>query len=428
MPSVPKYCFAIKKRKKRLESCSRTKFNTAKESSRWATSHRLRGETPFEAANFALAAYDTLNVWKVTEFRLAATETPPIKEQARLVGSTFSLRVIAGAIILLFAYYAQGVVITLVLSILLAYCLDPVVEYLERWHIPRTIGSMIMVLLLCAVIGAVGYGLWTRVSDFAESWPKYSGAWRQTAASVEKKISGIERGVSGANPVPANQVVQNDPPRDSGIVRNLILRSIGSLYALFLEVTFVPFLVFFMLAGKREAWHGTLQLFPASRRTQVKEMLEDLRVVLRDYVLWMTVVTMMVITFSSLFFWVLGLEYPILTGIVSGVLNMVPYIGAVLAWLPAFMLAVTKWQTIGWFLLIAGVLTSIHVFALNLIAPQLVGRRLRLNAVAITVSLLFWGWVWGGMGLLLAIPITATLRVVCDHTESWKPIGRWLSA
>jgi len=151
-------------------------------------------------------------------------------------------------------------------------------------------------------------------------------------------------------------------------------------------------------------------------------------VVLRDYVLWMTVVTMMVIAFSSLFFWVLGLEYPILTGIVSGVLNMVPYIGAVLAWLPAFMLALTKWQSISWFLLIAGVLTGIHVFALNLIAPQLVGRRLRLNAVAITVSLLFWGWVWGGMGLLLAIPITATLRVVCDHNESWKPIGRWLSA
>jgi predicted PurR-regulated permease PerM len=213
-----------------------------------------------------------------------------------------------------------------------------------------------------------------------------------------------------------------------GVVRTLILRSIGSLYALFLEVTFVPFLVFFMLAGKREAWHGTLQLFAASRRTQVKEMLEDLRIVLRDYVLWMTVVTVMVIAFSSLFFWVIGLEYPILTGIVSGVLNMVPYIGAVLAWIPAFMLALTKWQTIGWFALIAGVLTGIHVFALNLIAPQLVGRRLRLNAVAITVSLLFWGWVWGGMGLLLAIPITATLRVVCDHTESGKPIGRWLSA
>jgi predicted PurR-regulated permease PerM len=107
---------------------------------------------------------------------------------------------------------------------------------------------------------------------------------------------------------------------------------------------------------------------------------------------------------------------------------MVPYIGAVMAWLPAFLIALAKWKTIGSFVLIAGGLTAIHVLALNFVAPQLVGRRVRLNAVAITISLLFWGWVWGGMGLLLAIPITATLRVICDHTDSWRPIGRWLSA
>jgi predicted PurR-regulated permease PerM len=362
---------------------------------------------------------------------LPSTEAPreshEVKEYVRVSGATFSLRVLAGAIILLFAYYAQGVVITLVLSILLAYCLDPLVEFMERWRIPRTVGSMIIVLVLCAVLGAVVYGLWTRTSDFAESWPKYSGAWRQTIASVEARFGGID----GRSAPPAAGAAAASPelsPRDSDLLRNLVVRAIGSLYALFLEITFVPFLVFFMLAGKREAWHGTLQLFPVSRRTRVKETLDDLRVVLRDYVLWMTVVTVMVISFSSLFFWSIGLEYPVLTGIVSGIFNMVPYIGAVLAWLPPFMLALSKWQTIGWFALIAGVLTLIHIFALNLIAPQLVGRRLRLNAVAITVSLLFWGWVWGGMGLLLAIPITATLRVVCDHTDSLKPIGRWLSA
>jgi len=353
----------------------------------------------------------------------APGETTAAKEYIRVAGSPFSSRVIAAAIILLFAYYAQGVVITLVLSILLAYCLDPLVEFLERWRMPRTVGAMIIVLLMCAVLAAVTYSMWTRISDFSENWPKYSGVWRHTAESIEAKV--FPGTPVGAGPAaPAAGLSQ----RDSELVRSLAFRGIGSLYAIFLEVTFVPFLVFFMLAGKREVWHGTLQLFPASRRTQVKETLEDLRIVLRDYVLWMLVVTAMVVALSSLFFWVLGLDYPVLTGIVSGVLNMVPYIGSVLAWLPAFMLALSKWQTIGWFVLIAGVLTSIHFFALNLIAPQLVGRRLRLNAVAITVSLLFWGWVWGGMGLLLAIPITATLRVVCDHIDSLKPIGRWLSA
>ena len=337
------------------------------------------------------------------------------------------MRVIAAAIILLFFYYAAGVVITLLLSILLAYFLDPAVEFLEKLRLPRTVGAMIMVLILISVLVAVGYALWSRTSDFAANWPKYSSVLRQAAAAVEGKIKGIEGHVSEIAPAQGSLPAAN-ANIDPGIVRTLILRGMGSLYALFLEVTFLPFLVFFMLAGKRELWHGTLQLFPVSRRTQVKETLEDLRDVLRDYLAGMTLVTLVVIAVSSLFFWVMGLDYPILTGIVSGLLNMVPYIGAVLAWLPAFIIALAKWKTIGQFVLIAATLTTIHVLALNLVAPQLVGRRVRLNAVAITISLLFWGWVWGGMGLVLAIPITATLRVICDHTESWKPIGRWISA
>jgi predicted PurR-regulated permease PerM len=356
---------------------------------------------------------------------VSATQTPP--SIVRFTISNFSMGVIAAAIILLFFYYAAGVVITLLLSILLAYFLDPAVEFLEKMSLPRTLGAMIMVLILIAVLGAVGYGLWTRTSDFAENWPKYSAVLRQAAGAVEAKIRGIEGQVSQIAPEQGTPSMST-PAMDSSVVRNLILRGIGSLYALLLEATFMPFLVFFMLAGKRELWHGTLQLFPASRRTQVKETLEDLRDVLRDYLAGMSIVTLLVIAVSSLFFWMLGMDYPVLTGIASSLLNMVPYIGAVLAWLPAFLIALAKWKTATPFILIAGGLTAIHVLALNLVAPQLVGRRVRLNAVAITIALLFWGWVWGGMGLLLAIPITATLRVICDHTESWKPIGRWLSA
>jgi len=362
--------------------------------------------------------------WGRNGVYVPATDSPSV---VRISGSTFSLRVLAAAIILLFCYYAQGVVITLLLSILLAYFLDPAVELLERVHVPRTIGAMTMVLILIAVLGAVGYGLGERTADFAANWPKYGGLLREAASTVEGKISGLEGRVTDLGPEAGNAARAEVRP-EPGILRSLILRGIGSLYALFLEITFVPFLVFFMLAGKREVWHGTLQLFPVSKRTQVKETLEDMREVLRDYLAGMTLVTLIVITASSLFFWLMGMDYPVLTGIASGLLNMVPYIGAVMAWLPAFLIALAKWKTIGSFVLIAGGLTAIHVLALNFVAPQLVGRRVRLNAVAITISLLFWGWVWGGMGLLLAIPITATLRVICDHTDSWRPIGRWLSA
>ena len=356
---------------------------------------------------------------------MSTAETPPTI--LRISGASFSLRIVAAAIILLFFYYAAGVVITVLLSVLIAYFLDPAVEFLERLRIPRTIGSLIMVLIMVAVIIAVGYGLWLRTSDFAADWPKYRTILRDATWSVQRKISGLEGSVSELT-TPTGAPKPGASIADSGSIHTLFIRSIGSLYALVLEGTFVPFLVFFMLAGKRDVWHGTLQLFPIGQRTQVKETLEDLRDVLRDYLVGMSVVSLVVIACTSIFFLALGLDYPVLAGIVSGLFNMVPYLGAVLAWLPAFVLAIVKWKAVSHFALIAVVLTGIHVVAQNLIAPQLVGRQVRLNAVAITIALLFWGWVWGGMGLILAIPITAALRVICDHTESWKSVARWLSA
>src|SRR5256885_2540583 len=188
--------------------------------------------------------------------------------------------------------------------------------------------------------------MWMRTSDFADNWPKYEAVIKKAATAVEGKISRIEGQVSEIGPAPTPGVTRVTTA-DSGWVHTMILRSIGSLYALILEVTFVPFLVFFMLAGKREVWHGTLPLFPASRRTQVQETLDDMREVLRDYLAGMIVLTLLVVAMSSVFFWALGLEYPVLTGAVSGILNMVPYIGAGLAWLAAVVVGLGELPTLG---------------------------------------------------------------------------------
>jgi predicted PurR-regulated permease PerM len=74
------------------------------------------------------------------------------------------------------------------------------------------------------------------------------------------------------------------------------------------------------------------------------------------------------------------------------------------------------------------VLSGLHILALNVLIPAIVGRRVHLNALAVTIALLFWGWIWGAMGLILAIPITATVKVICDHVPAWRPAGRWLGA
>jgi predicted PurR-regulated permease PerM len=363
---------------------------------------------------------------------LSATELRPGPgPNPRISISNVSLKLLAVALVLVFLYFAASVLITLLLAILIAYFLDPIVEFLERMRMPRTLASMITVLFLIGVLGAVGYGLYSRTSDFAANWPKYSGTLKKAVNSVETKLNGFERQVSEGE-APSQPSQQKGPSKTvagaENALRAAVVHIIGSLSGLVLEVTFVPFLVFFMLAEKQEVWHSTLQLFPVSRRTSVKETLEDLRDVLRDYLVGMSLMTLIVMAASSVFFWVMELDYPILTGIVSGLLNMVPYFGAVLSWFPPFLIALAKLHSAASYALIAGVLMAIHILANNLLAPALVGKKVRLNALSITIALLFWGWIWGGMGLLLAIPLTAALRVICDHTQSWKPIGRWLSA
>lgn len=149
--------------------------------------------------------------------------------------------------------------------------------------------------------------------------------------------------------------------------------------------------------------------------------------VLRSYVVGTALVGLILVIASWLFFWVLGLDFPFLLGLLSGLLNLIPYLGVVLSWVPPVLIGIKQFHTPGPFIGIFGVLTFLHFVANNLLVPALVGWRVRLNALALTVSLLFFGFLWGAMGLLLAIPVTAVIKVICDHIEDLQPIGRWLS-
>ncbi len=336
-----------------------------------------------------------------------------------------SVRIIAAGIVIAFAYWAASVVITLLLSVLLAYFLDPLVEGLERIRVHRIIGSLLAVLIMIALLSVLGWVTWDRLSSFAEDWPKYQGVLRDAVAGIRDRIEAFERRVSEIAPQrPGGRTIVQLEDRPSSI----LMRGLGSLYVFLLAVSFVPFLVYFMLVYKHRLWHATMQLFPATERTRVKHALDDVNAMLRSFVIGNVLVAVILGVVTSLFFWLLGLDYPVLTGIASGVLNLVPYLGVVLAWLPPLVVGLAQLQSWVMFFTLVGVLSFFHLIAINVLVPALVGRKVHLNALAATIALLFWGWLWGGLGLVLAIPITATAKVICDHVEPWRPIGRWLGA
>ncbi len=340
---------------------------------------------------------------------------------------TASARIIAAAIVIAFCYWASMVLVTIFAAVLLAYFLDPVVNWLERIRIPRALGSLLVVLLTLALLAVMGWTLMERADQFGQDWPKYRQPLRAASAAVESRMENFEKHVSEIEPTakPGEQIVA---VAESHPVRDAVVGRLGSLSEFLLAATFVPFLVFFMLAAKRQVWHATMQLFPANKRTEVRDTLVDVTQVLRSYLMGTALVGLVLVVASWLFFWALGLDFPFLTGLVSGICNLIPYLGVVLSWIPPLLIGLKQYHTVGPFVGIFTMLTLFHIVTANLLIPALVGWRVRLNAVALTVALLFWGWIWGPMGLILAIPVTAVLKVICDHVESLQPIGRWLGA
>jgi predicted PurR-regulated permease PerM len=342
--------------------------------------------------------------------------------------STLAQRIIAIGVIFAFLYWASSIVMTLMLAVLLAYFLDAGVVLLERIRIPRALGALFVLLVAMAALGAVGYLLVNRAQNFASAWPRYSAVLRRAAASVDRKIASIERDLSISAPqqppeqqpsVSANEVQQ---------IRGWLLHGIGSITSGLLLWAFLPFLIFFMLAAKPRLWRATIDLFPDSSRAEVRSALDDINIVLRSYVAGSSLVAAILGGTCWIFFAILHLDYAFLAALVSGLVNMIPYIGLILSWIPPFLIGLDTWHSVGPFLIVAGVLSALHIIAANVLMPAIVGRSVHLNPLAVTISLLFWGWLWGAFGLILAIPITATFKVICDHVPDWQSFGGWLGA
>jgi len=276
------------------------------------------------------------------------------------------------------------------------------------------------------VFAGLGFLVAARGNQFLSDWPRYSASLRHFTTAFDRQLTTVEKQVEAISPAQEKgrslQRLDEPPP-----VRAWLLQGVGSLYSILIVATFVPFLVFFMLATKRRIWKATIELFPEQHQPRVRGALSQVSSMLRSFVAGNALVALILMVASGLFFLAIHLEYPFLAGCVSGLLNLVPYLGAVLAWIPPFLIGLGQWNTFGPYLGTAAMLTVLHLVGLNILMPAIVGRRVQLNALAVTVSLLFWGWLWGGIGLILAIPITASVKAICDHAEGWEPVGRWLA-
>jgi predicted PurR-regulated permease PerM len=196
-------------------------------------------------------------------------------------------------------------------------------------------------------------------------------------------------------------------------------------YGTLLMASFVPFLVYFLLSWRDHLRSRYLFLFQDEHRRAASEAWSGVGDMVRAYVIGNFLLGILLSIASSLLFVSIRLPYWPVVAPVSGFLSLVPYIGLPLAMIPPLVAALPS-GTPGTFLFVVVSVAMLHLLALNLLYPKFVGARVHLNPLVVTVALMFWGMLWGGIGLVLAIPITAGVKAVCDHVSTLQPYGRLL--
>jgi predicted PurR-regulated permease PerM len=343
--------------------------------------------------------------------------------------STQSQRIIAIAIIFTCLYFASSLVISLIFSIFIASILEPGVHWMERFRLPRWMGALIMVMATLAVMYLVMYIIYDRTLALAADLPKYTERLKQIIAHVQLTFRSFR--LSAANLMPTNQGIG---PTNTFQVQQqepwlqFLIRGLGSAYGFLTAALFVPILVFFMLTSKHQMWLATMNLFPRERRHAAEDVINGITKMIREYVLGNLLVALISAMVICPIFYVIHLPYWLIMGMLAALLSMVPYLGVAFGVLPPLLVALVHpdYDSATPFIIIVVTVVLMHFVAINILTPKLVGRAVNLNPLSVTVSMMFWGWLWGGVGLVLAVPITAAVKAVCDNVESMRPYGAWL--
>jgi len=345
--------------------------------------------------------------------------------------------------VVLFLRYAGAVFVPIVLAVLLSYALEPLVARIVRWHVPRPLAAIFVIMATLTGFGFGAYALRPNFFAIVESAPettrrlrtiiqRFDGAGNSdTLDRIKEAASEIEKTAEvTAGPTPAKAGVtrvQVEPPRFR--ISDYLLPGSRGVAALAGEVTVVLFLIYFLLASgdlyKRKLVRLIGENFTQKRIT-VEALLEVDRQIERFLAvqIWMSI---FVGVATGLALGLFGVEHAVIWGTAAGILNFIPYFGAVIAAAGIGIIAVVQFGTFTAGVEVAGIVLLIRVIEGGLLTPIMMGKVAGINGVALFVSLLFWGWLWGLIGTLVAVPIMMIVKTVCERIDGLQGVSELLS-
>ncbi len=344
-----------------------------------------------------------------------------------------SFLAVAAAVFLL--RYMQEVFIPLALGGLLFYALDGPVDWLERRRVPRALGGALVLLLFVTGVGGLAYGLQGQIMAVADGLPEGARKIRETIRGSQAAPNGALDKVDQA----ARELQEEEKPQEEDVVRvqveeepfsiNDYLWSGSMSAAMFVnQMVMILFLTYFMLLSDDLFKRKLVEVAgPTLTKKKVTvQILDEIADQIQRFMIVQLVTSAIVAVTTGLALWALGLRQAALWGLVAGIFNSIPYYGPVLVTGALAVVAFLQFGTLGMVGAVAGVALLITTLEGMLLTPTWMGKVAQINRVSMFAGLLFWTWLWGVWGLLLAVPMMMAIKAVCDRVEDLEPVGRFL--
>ena len=325
-------------------------------------------------------------------------------------------------------YYAQNLLLPIVVAFLSALVLSPIVRTLKRSGIHESISAFLLVVLFAGVFGLTVYSLSGPISQWIEEAPRIGQELRTKLKTLRRpmeQIDAAQKQLEDATQGTTDPRIQEVAVREPGLLSK-IAQGVPNIFA-GAAVTFV--LLLFLLASGDMFYEKLVRVLPTlTDRKRGLRIAYDIEREVSRYLLTITIINFALGAVIGAGLFVLGMPNPILWGLIAALLNFVPYIGAITGMAVVSIVAMVSFPTVGHALLAPAFYMFCSAIEGQFITPALVGRRLQINAIAVFLAIVFWGWIWGVIGVFVAVPMLIVVKVFCRHIESLSGLDEFLSA
>lgn len=322
-------------------------------------------------------------------------------------------------LIVLILYVSQGILIPILMAMLFAILLRPVVCFLnKKLRFPHVIAVMTSVVGFVLLIGGVLFFVSWKITDIASDWDSIKSnlniyyhhiqLWlkNQFNISYTQQAKYIQQ--AGEGTLPGKEIIGNTMSSFTDVLLNTVL---------------IPIYMFLFLLYRNLFLKFLSKLFKAEHQHRVKDVLTQVKLSVQSYLVGIMIEVVIVSTLTSIGLSIVGVKYPILLGVITGVLNLIPYIGILIAGTLSIVATLTSSADISVILGVIGVNIVVQLLDNNVLIPMVVSSKVKINAFVSIVAIIIGGAIGGVAGMFLAIPLTAILKVIFDRVESLEPWG-----